>query len=148
MKGKVDMKMILALLLMTFIPSVYAEPIKCDGATYNVEVEGFIEPYTYGLTKLTITNGKEKLLKQFESVKFQIGCKLNPANTSYIIYQAYSNCEDQTCTAADNNWGIVDPSSLRILLEPSNDNHEKAEQIFGGELRPFTKRKRSKTTAP
>jgi len=141
------MKMIWTLLLMTFIPSVYAEVTQCDGATYNVEVEGFIEPYKYGLTKLTITNGKEKLSKQFESVHFQIGCKKNPANKSYIIYQAYSNCEDQTCIAADNNWGIVDPSPLKLLLEPSNDNHEKAEQIFGGELRPFTARKRFKATA-
>ncbi len=138
------MKMALSLLLITSILPVHAKPIQCGEATFNVEVNGFIAPYQYELTTLTITNGKEKLSKQFESVRFQIGCKLNPANEPYIVYQAYSNCEDQTCSAADNNWGIIDPSSLKLLLEPGDGNHEKAEQIFGGELRPFTTRKKHK----
>jgi hypothetical protein len=144
MNGETNMKFIWMLVLMFFVPPVYAESTQCDKGKFDVEYSNRT-PMGWERVKLIVTNGKEEVTKQFKYVHFFISCVKNSANKSYIVYQAYcggSGCKDL------GNWGIVEPTPLRVLLDPSDDNHEKAEHIFGGKLEPFFAGKSHSHKAP
>ncbi|HYR05285.1 MAG TPA: hypothetical protein VEP71_01230 [Gallionella sp.] len=127
------MKIVWTLFLLLLVPSVYAESLQCDRATVNIEYSNK-SPLGWELVTLRIVNGKEEITKKFEYIHFFITCLNNPAKKPYIIYQAY--CSGSGCKDFDN-WGIIDPSLMKVLLEPSDNNHKKAERIFGGKLKPF-----------
>jgi hypothetical protein len=119
-------------LLLTVLPA-NAESLQCDMATVDVKY-GNKSPWGWEDITLRITNGKSETTKKFEFVHFFIACLKNPSRKSYVIFQAY--CGGSGCKDLDN-WGIVDPASLNVLLEPTDGNHKKAERIFGDKLNPF-----------
>jgi len=129
------MRIIWMLVLLFLVPYGYAEPIQCGGATFDVEyAPRNAAPGGWEQVKLTIAKNKKQIQKRYENVYFHIDCLKNPTNKPYIVWQAY--CGGSSCRDLDN-WGIVDPASLKIMIEPSDDNHEKAEKIFGGSLKQF-----------
>jgi len=46
-----------------------------------------------------------------------------------VVFQAY--CGGSGCQDLDN-WGIVDPRSLQVLLAPHDGNRKEAQRILGG----------------
>jgi hypothetical protein len=119
-------------LLLIALPA-NAESLQCDAATVDVKY-GNKSPWGWDDVTLKITNGKAEITKKFEYVHFFIACLKNPSKKSFIVYQAY--CGGSGCKDLDN-WGVVEPTSIDVLLEPTDNNHKKAERIFGGKLKPF-----------
>lgn len=129
------MKAFWIVVLLLFVPISYAEPIQCGAASFDVAYQPSKRgPFGWEQITLTITNGQKKIARNFEWVHFEVACLTNSMNKPYIVYQAY--CGGSGCRDFDN-WGIVEPSSLKVLLEPDDYNHKKAEKIFGGPLKPF-----------
>lgn len=58
-------------------------------------------------------------------------CRKNHRGRSFIVFQAY--CGGSGCKDLDN-FGIIDPSDLRVLLVPNDWNRVDAERIFGGQV--------------
>jgi len=58
-------------------------------------------------------------------------CVPNAQKNPTIVFQAY--CGGSGCDDLDN-WGIIDPSDLRVLLVPNAWNRKDASRIFGGDL--------------
>lgn len=129
------MRILFTLALLAFATFSHANPVPCGSATFDVEYEPIkASPLGYDQVTLKISNGQNKVIKQFEFVYFEIACLKNPSNKLFIVYQAY--CGGSACRDFDN-WGIVEPATLKILIEPDDHNHKKAEKIFGGPLKPF-----------
>jgi hypothetical protein len=126
-------KRVWALLLLLIALPANAESLQCDAATVDVKY-GNKSAWGWDNVTLKITNGKVEVTKKFEYVHFFIACLKNPSAKSYLVYQAY--CGGSGCKDLDN-WGVVEPSSIEVLLEPTDNNHKKAERIFGGKLKPF-----------
>lgn len=129
------MRIIFTLTLLVFATLSHASPVPCGPATFDVKYEPVkVSPLGYDQVTLTATNGQNKITRQFEFVYFEIACLKNPAGKAFIVYQAY--CGGSACRDFDN-WGIVEPDTMKVLLEPDDHNHKKAEKIFGGTLKPF-----------
>jgi len=127
------MQKVWMLLLLLMALSANAESLQCDGADVDIKY-GKKSPWGWEDVSLKITNGKAEVIKKFEYVHFFIACLANSSKKSFVVYQAY--CGGSGCKDLDN-WGIVEPTSLEVLLEPTDNNHKNAERIFGGKLKPF-----------
>lgn len=55
-------------------------------------------------------------------------CRKNQQGRSLIVFQAY--CGGSGCKDLDN-FGIIDPNDLRVLLAPNDWNRADAARIFG-----------------
>jgi hypothetical protein len=55
-------------------------------------------------------------------------CRTNLQGKSFIVFQAY--CGGSGCKDLDN-FGIIDPSDLRVLLVPNDWNRLDAARILG-----------------
>ncbi len=76
--------------------------------------------------------GVSTLLRYRDGVDF-IGatCVSLPGKPPRIAFQAY--CGGSACRDRDN-WGVVDPDTLRVLLVPSEKNREEAARLLGEPL--------------
>lgn len=129
------MRAIIALAFLVFAPAAVAQPLTltCENATVTVTY-GTKGPFGYETVTLSVNNANTSIKKQYEFVWFHIACLANPTGKKFVVYQAY--CGGSGCQDLDN-WGIIDPVSLKALLEPSDGNHKKAESIFGAPLKPL-----------
>ncbi|NGZ84921.1 hypothetical protein [Duganella aceris] len=58
-----------------------------------------------------------------------VECRKNHLGRTFIVFQAY--CGGSGCKDLDN-FGIIDPTDLRVLLVPNDWNRADAARIFGG----------------
>lgn len=74
-------------------------------------------------------DGRSTILRYDGGVDF-IGmeCRKAKSGKPMLVFQAY--CGGSACKDADN-YGIIDPSDLRVLLIPSDTNRKLAQQILG-----------------
>lgn len=77
-------------------------------------------------------DGRETVLRYDGNIDFIGGvCAKNGRDRSTLVFQAY--CGGSGCRDLDN-WGIVDPSDLRVRLVPNDWNRGDAEKILGRPL--------------
>lgn len=138
------MRIVWMLAFMLAVPSAFAESTQCDAAKFDVDYTNK-SPMGWEQVRLSVINGQNKIAKDFEYVHYFISCLKNASGKSYIVYQAY--CGGSGCKDFDN-WGIIEPLPLRVLPDPSDNNHGKAEKIFGGTLTPFFARKKHHNLTP
>jgi len=84
-------------------------------------------------TVLTVSQGKRESVLQYDSNIDFIGgvCLPDKRAKPMVVFQAY--CGGSGCADLDN-WGIVDPADLRVLLVPNDWNKADAEKILGHPL--------------
>ena len=109
---------------------------KC-GETF-VEITGVrYEGSHYALKYVTMnmSNNKQKRTivfneKNIRGEYFHAACIYGNNGKPYIVYQNY--CGGSGCADFDN-YGIIDCTSLKTLLLPTDDNRKKASSILGFE---------------
>lgn len=107
----------------------------CGTSSYKVDFSPENKsPWGWEKVSLKVSKEQHAITRHYEYVHFEIECLKNPDGEKFIVYQAY--CSGSACQDFDN-WGIISSDSLEILLEPTGGNHNKAEEIFGGKLKPF-----------
>jgi hypothetical protein len=74
-------------------------------------------------------DGRSTVLRYDGGVDF-IGmeCRKSKSGKPLLVFQAY--CGGSACRDSDN-FGIIDPFDLRVLLVPSDTNRKLAQQILG-----------------
>lgn len=76
--------------------------------------------------------GRKSVLQYDGNIDFIGGvCMTDKRGKPMVVYQAY--CGGSGCADLDN-WGIVDPADLRVLLVPNDWNRGDAEKILGRPL--------------
>ena len=121
------------LALFAVASTAAAETLSCGTAQATIALSNKGR-YGYTTASLEVRSGKRQVRRQFEYVWLNAACLTNPEGRPFLIYQAYCGgprCSDQ------HDWGIIEPASLKVLLEPSAGNRKKAEAIFGGPLDPL-----------
>ena len=85
---------------------------------------------------LTISRNRHESVLQYDNNIDFIGgvCIPGKRGKPMVVFQAY--CGGSGCANLDN-WGIVDPADLRVLLVPNDWNKGDAEKILGRPL-PIT----------
>lgn len=109
---------------------IKAGDIQCGGAL--VEFMFGREKEDVVVSAVKVSRGDLSTVLWYEGVGVVGGmCVPNRLNKPTIVYQAYCNgsgCYDQ------DNWGIIDPQSLQVLLVPNDWNRKDASKIIGREL--------------
>ena len=123
----------LALLVSVLVlPSiVFANPLPCGKAVVEVTGSGESKAWGWEVVKIKVKSGEVSVEKEYKWVHFLYGCVENSKGKSLVMYQAY--CGGSACRDLDN-WGIIDPDGVKVLLEVSDHNRPDAEKLFGGEL--------------
>jgi hypothetical protein len=60
-------------------------------------------------------------------------CVVKAESQALVVFQAY--CGGSGCKDLDN-WGVVNPKTLRVLTVPSDTNHKEALTLIGGSVVP------------
>lgn len=121
---------ITVLLLASSFASAMDE-VQCAGAKVAIELAANSNgEHSFEAMLIVSRDEKATTLRYDMNIDF-IGaeCRKNPGGRSLIVFQAYcggSGCKDLA------NFGIIDPSDLRVLLVPNDWNGVDAERIFGG----------------
>lgn len=101
------------------------QSFQCGGAA--IEIEVLPEPPLD--TVVTVQRAQRKAILHFNNIDFIGGrCELDAQGESRVVFQAY--CGGSSCHDLDN-WGIIDPTSLKVLLIPSVDNTAQATRLLG-----------------
>lgn len=125
---------VLSLLFAWLAPAAATEIVQCGGASASLTFHR-PDPRAEGKeTVLTVTRGKRKVSLRFDAIDF-IGaeCRKSIVGKPYIVFQAY--CGGSACRDLDN-YGIVDPSNLVIVMEPNDWNRDDAARFLGTEAIP------------
>ena len=133
------MKFILTFILLLTSPLVFSETFNCKSAKINITLIPN-KKTSFPTIKETIlkVEQKDKDIKlRFFDDYFGIECRKNPQGKYYIIFQSY--CSGGGCRDLDN-FGIINPDSLQVLLVPNDENRRTAEKIFGQPLTPLRQR--------
>jgi hypothetical protein len=122
-----------ALLLTSSLVSA-SEALECGGASVAIS----LAPSSNGAKGveaiLTVSRDRKATTLRYDlNVDFLgAACRKNTKGQSFIVFQAY--CGGSGCKDLDN-FGIIDPSDVRVLLVPNDWNRADAERIFGGQVR-------------
>ena len=99
---------------------VTLEVIKVDGNKYEFD------------TALTVHLKNISTILRYTNIDYIGGiCVKDAKGQNRIVYQAY--CGGSGCKDLDN-WGIIDPKNLQVLLVPNDYNRDEAKNILGTEL--------------
>jgi hypothetical protein len=82
---------------------------------------------------MTVSRGERSTILRYDMGIDFIGgtCMTNRLNKPTIVFQAC--CGGSGCYDGDN-WGIIDPQDLRVLLVPNDSNYKDAHEILGRDL--------------
>lgn len=132
------MKTICALFIsLSFSSLAMAEDLaQCNGARVTINFSTSDRSSVGVAAVLAVSrDGKETSLRYDMNIDF-IGaeCLRTPQGRPLIVFQAY--CGGSGCKDLDN-YGIIDPLDLRVLLVPNDWNRQDAARIFGGQVRPM-----------
>jgi hypothetical protein len=120
------------LLLASSFASAVGE-VECVGAKVAIALAPSSKGEKGVMAILTVSRDEKATMLRYDQDIDFIGaeCRKNPRGRSFIVFQAY--CGGSGCKDLDN-FGIIDPSDLRVLLVPNDWNRVDAERIFGGQV--------------
>ena len=125
--------LVIGLTISTF---TFANPIMCDGVKVEITFAKSVQ-YVDAVEAILVAtiDSRSTTLRYDGNVDF-IGaeCRKTKRGKALIIFQAF--CGGSACKDLDN-FGIIDPKDLRILLVPNDSNHSLATQIFGADVAPI-----------
>ncbi|GGP17859.1 hypothetical protein GCM10010970_01910 [Silvimonas iriomotensis] len=105
----------------------------CGGANAKIEFEKGASPEQRDHPVIAVLSvakeGKSTTLRYDGNIDF-IGaeCQISTEGRPLIVFQAY--CSGSGCHDMDN-FGVIDPKDLRVLLVPNDTNREAAAKILG-----------------
>lgn len=129
--GSMKTTIALTILLLSSSLASAVDVAECSGARVKIT----FSPSSMGRpgveSVLTVSRDEKETALRYDMNIDYIGaeCRKNPHGQSLIVFQAY--CGGSGCKDLDN-FGIIDPSDLRILLVPNDWNRMDAARIFGG----------------
>lgn len=118
------------------VPS-FADSISCAGTKVEITFARSTRfPDTVEAVLIASAGARSTILRYDGNIDF-IGaeCRKTQQGGPLIVYQAY--CGGSACKDLDN-FGIIDPKDLRVLLVPNDSNRIVARQILGSEVAPIT----------
>lgn len=127
----------ITIIMLTFsYTNAFASPIYCGGAKGELSFEKSPSD-KYGVESIiTISrNGRSTILRYDGGIDF-IGmeCRKTKSGKPMFVFQAY--CGGSACRDLDN-YGVINPADLRVLLVPSDTNRKQAKQILGVDPPPI-----------
>jgi hypothetical protein len=118
--------------------AVIANPMVCDVAKIEIKFAKSVQFPDTVETILTASIGNRATVLRYDGGIDFIGaeCRKTTDGRALLIFQAY--CGGSACEDLDN-YGIIDPRDLRILLVPDDTNRIQAGKIFGSKVAPIKK---------
>ena len=125
-----NMFILTVLLVASSFASAIGE-VQCAGAKAVIELAPSSWSEHGFEAILTVSRNEKVTTLRYDANIDYIGaeCRTNPIGQSFIIFQTY--CGGSGCKDLDN-FGIIDPIQLRVLLVPNDWNRTDAARIFGG----------------
>lgn len=122
---------ILTVLLISSSFASALDEIQCTGAKVGIELLPSSAKEHGFEALLTVSRNEKATILRYDANIDYIGaeCRTNPLGQSFIVFQAY--CGGSGCKDLDN-FGIIDPIHLRVLLVPNDWNRADAARIFDG----------------
>lgn len=113
-----------------------AQKFSCGGAEVRIEVVARNSPAWEDRSEAVITvfrDGAETVLR-YRYAEFIGGqCFATSNAQSLVIFQAF--CGGSGCKDLDN-WGVIDPRTLRVLIVPNDWNRDETRKLIGGGVLP------------
>lgn len=112
------------------------QAFSCAGAAVRIDVRALQRGPRQQSTEAVITVSRDGLdtILRYTEIDFIGGqCLARGEAPPLLVFQAY--CGGSGCKDLDN-WGVVDPVTLRVLLVPADGNRAAARQIAGGTALP------------
>ena len=112
------------------------QPTLCDGAKVEITFEKSTVYPREVVALITTSRDRRSTALRFDGGIDLIGaeCRRSKRGKSYVVFQAY--CGGSGCRDLDN-YGIIDPKDLRILLVPDDSNRLQAGRILGFKIKPI-----------
>lgn len=108
------------------------QEFECDGAHVEINVSSPSGPSLVEDARSTVTVARQRSVRELSyvgGIDFVGGhCFSTTGGRAMVVFQAY--CGGSGCRDLDN-WGIVDPRSLQVLLAPNDSNRGDAQRILG-----------------
>lgn len=122
---------ILTVLLISSSFALAMDEIQCTGAKAAIKLLPSSAKEHGFEAILTVSRNEKATILRYDTNIDYIGaeCRTNQLGQSFIVFQAY--CGGSGCKDLDN-FGIIDPIQLRVLLVPNDWNRADAAKIFGG----------------
>jgi hypothetical protein len=120
------------LVLMTSA-AIADDGFSCGGAEvrFHFEIQHGFEDHV-AVDVIFSRDGQQSVLRYDGNIDFIGGvCVKNKRGKPTIVFQAF--CSGSGCADLEN-WGIVSPSDLRVLLVPNDWNMDDARKILGRPL--------------
>lgn len=119
-------------LLVLFGSAVAGQQFDCDGARVDVTVSAQGSRMRMDNARSTVSVSRERSVRELSyigGIEF-VGAHCTRASDGrlLVLFQAY--CGGSGCKDLDN-WGVVDPRSLQVLLAPNDFNRGDAQRILG-----------------
>jgi hypothetical protein len=113
-----------------------AQVFSCDGAEVRIEVAARESPVWEERAEavVTVRRAGAVTVLRYLNIDFIGGqCVVKAESQALVVFQAY--CGGSGCKDLDN-WGVVNPKTLRVLTVPSDTNRKEALTLIGGSVVP------------
>lgn len=81
------------------------------------------------VARVIVTKAGDSTVLRYPQIDFIGGqCVERPNAAALLVFQAY--CGGSGC-ADNNNWGVIDTASLRVLTVPRDDNRDETRKLLG-----------------
>ena len=121
----------IALLFEAINPVIAGDRFSCGGTVVDISFFRSTRKEPWGVEAvLTVARESRSTILRYDmSIDF-IGavCTTNGRKEPTIVFQAY--CGGSACRDLDN-WGIIDPKDLRVLMVPNDQNRKDAQRLLG-----------------
>lgn len=125
------------LLAILIAPSCHAaQGFSCDGARVRIEIVARESPVWENRAEavLTVSRAGVETVLRYPNIDFIGGqCVAGNDGRALVLFQAYcggSGCKDL------ENWGAIDPITLRVLMVPDDANRDEIQKLIGGGMLP------------
>jgi hypothetical protein len=104
--------------------------LTCGGAEVRVlgDFDSDLGSHSFTKFEMQVTRGDRQLAIAFGYGFMHLACLENSERQEMIVVQQY--CDGSACKDLDN-YGIVDPRSVTLLLRPDDSNRAEAARILG-----------------